>query len=119
MQGKTALAAALRGLDNIGPEPQTRTVGENGARTSSHPHDPPRAAPRVTPTPLEHELLTVHDAARFLNVTISWVYEHTRRKAEDRLPFVKLGKYIRFDQADLRAYVDRKRRAFGHPADRR
>ena len=55
------------------------------------------------------ELLTVHDAARFLNVSVSWVYEHTREDADDRLPFVKLGKYLRFDRADLRAYVDAKR----------
>ena len=55
------------------------------------------------------ELLTVHDAARFLNVSVSWVYEHTREDADDRLPFVKLGKYLRFDRADLRAYIDAKR----------
>ena len=55
------------------------------------------------------ELLTVHDAARFLNVSVSWVYEHTRDDADDRLPFVKLGKYLRFDRTDLRAYVDAKR----------
>ena len=55
------------------------------------------------------ELLTVHDAARFLNVSASWVYEHTREDADDRLPFVKLGKYLRFDARDLRAYVDSKR----------
>jgi len=55
------------------------------------------------------ELLTVHDAARFLNVSVSWVYEHTRDDAEDRLPFGKLGKYLRFDRTDLRAYVDAKR----------
>ena len=55
------------------------------------------------------ELLTVHDAARFLNVSVSWVYEHTREDADDRLPFVKLGKYLRFDIRDLRAYIDEKR----------
>jgi len=44
-------------------------------------------------------------------VTVSWVYEHTRDHAEDRLPFLKLGKYVRFDRADLRAYVDEKRRS--------
>jgi excisionase family DNA binding protein len=55
------------------------------------------------------ELLTIQDAARFLNVTVSWVYEHTRDDADDRLPFVKLGKYVRFDRTDLRAYVDAKR----------
>jgi excisionase family DNA binding protein len=57
------------------------------------------------------ELLTVHDAARFLNVSVSWIYEHTRHDTEDRLPFVKLGKYLRFDRTDLRAYVDAKRAA--------
>jgi excisionase family DNA binding protein len=57
----------------------------------------------------DEQLLTVHDTARFLNVSVSWVYEHTRDDADDRLPFVKLGKYLRFDCADLRAYVDAKR----------
>ena len=57
------------------------------------------------------ELLTVRDAARMLNVTASWVYEHTRDDVDDRLPFVKLGKYLRFDRRDLRAYVDAKRHA--------
>ncbi|MEP7305195.1 MAG: helix-turn-helix domain-containing protein [Acidobacteriota bacterium] len=57
----------------------------------------------------DEELLTVHDAARYLNVTVSWVYEHTREKQSGRLPFVKLGKYLRFDRRDLRAYVDAKR----------
>ena len=60
---------------------------------------------------LGDELLTVHDAARLLNVTASWVYEHTRDDVEDRLPFVKLGKYLRFDRTDLREYVDAKRHA--------
>jgi excisionase family DNA binding protein len=55
------------------------------------------------------ELLTVHDAARFLNVTVSWVYEHSRYDVDDRLPVLKVGKYLRFDRADLRAYVDAKR----------
>jgi hypothetical protein len=54
-------------------------------------------------------LLTVQDAARFLKVPVSWVYEHVRPEALDRLPCVKLGKYLRFDQRDLRAYVDGKR----------
>jgi excisionase family DNA binding protein len=52
-------------------------------------------------------LLTVVEAARFLNVTVSWVYEHDR--ADERLPVVKLGKYLRFDRRDLRAYIDSKR----------
>jgi excisionase family DNA binding protein len=57
------------------------------------------------------ELLTVREAARLLSVTVSWIYEHTRDDADDRLPCLRLGKYVRFDRADLRAYVDAKRRA--------
>ena len=68
---------------------------------------------------LGDELLTVNDAARFLRVTVSWVYEHTRDDAEDRLPFVKLGKYVRFDRTDLREYVDAKRHASRTGARRR
>ncbi len=70
---------------------------------------PARPSEADTSLAIGDELLTVHDAARFLNVSVSWVYEHTREGADDRLPFVKLGKYLRFDRADLRAYIDAKR----------
>ncbi len=59
----------------------------------------------------EDALLTVHETARYLKVSVTWVYEHVRPEAEDRLPFVKLGKYLRFDRRDLRAFVDTKRAA--------
>ena len=72
----------------------------------------------ITSTPMhsnsaenDNALLTVQDAARFLNVTVSWIYEHVRDDATDRLPVVKLGKYLRFDQRDLRDYIDAKRDA--------
>ena len=70
---------------------------------------PARPSEASTSFAIGDELLTVHDAARFLNVSVSWVYEHTRDDADDRLPFVKLGKYLRFDRTDLRAYIDAKR----------
>ena len=57
----------------------------------------------------DDSLLTPQDAARFLKVSVSWVYEHVRPEAQDRLPVVKLGKYLRFDARDLRAYIDAKR----------
>jgi excisionase family DNA binding protein len=55
------------------------------------------------------ELLTVEEAARLLKVPPSWIYDHVRPNAADRLPVVKLGKYLRFDARDLRAYIDAKR----------
>jgi excisionase family DNA binding protein len=59
--------------------------------------------------PGDDSLLTPQDAARFLKVSVSWVYEHVRPESPDRLPFVKLGKYLRFDSRDLRGYIDTKR----------
>lgn len=58
-------------------------------------------------------LLDVNGAARVLNVTVSWVYEHIRDDADDRVPHVKLGKYVRFHPADLRDFVNAKRRSTG------
>jgi excisionase family DNA binding protein len=57
------------------------------------------------------DLLTVQETARVLKVSVSWIYEHVRPDAEDRLPVVKLGKYLRFDRRDLLAYIDSKRAA--------
>jgi len=51
-------------------------------------------------------LLTVHEVAEFLRVPASWVYERTRRHGRDRLPHVKIGKYLRFRLSDLEAYLE-------------
>jgi excisionase family DNA binding protein len=64
------------------------------------------------------ELFTVHEAAQFLKVPVSWIYEHVRPESHDRLPFLKLGKYLRFDARDLRAYIDAKRNGSRHLSHR-
>ncbi len=56
------------------------------------------------------ELLTVDDIAAMLKVPKSWVYERTRRRGKDRLPFLKLGKYVRFEEGAVKAYLERQRR---------
>jgi excisionase family DNA binding protein len=92
----------------------------NRAPATLHDSSHETSAPeRATDHLLNDELLTVQDAARFLNVTVSWVYEHSREDAEDRLPFFKLGKYVRFNRADLCEFVDAKRRAGRAPYRRR
>ena len=61
-----------------------------------------------------HELLTVEEVAALLKVTRSWVYEHTRSRGtprSERLPHVKIGKYVRFDPRAVRAFLERKCRA--------
>ena len=58
-----------------------------------------------------HELLTVDDVAALLKVTRSWVYEHTRARGvprSERLPHIKVGKYVRFDARAVRAFLDKK-----------
>ena len=57
-----------------------------------------------------HSLLTAGELAHFLKVPRSWVYERTRRRGVDRLPFIKLGKYVRFDLNAVRAFLDRQRK---------
>jgi len=58
---------------------------------------------------VEHSLLTVEQVAELLHVPPSWVYERTRRRAEDRLPRFRLGKYWRFREADVLAWIERQR----------
>jgi excisionase family DNA binding protein len=56
-----------------------------------------------------HSLLTADELAQFLKVPRGWVYERTRRRGPDRLPFIKLGKYVRFDLNAVRVFLDRQR----------
>lgn len=58
-----------------------------------------------------HELLTVEDVAALLKVSKSWVYEHTRSRGiprAERLPHVKVGKYVRFEARALRAFIEKQ-----------
>lgn len=58
-----------------------------------------------------HELLTVHEVAALLKVSPSWVYEHTRSRGTtraERLPHVRIGKYVRFQPAAIQAFLERK-----------
>jgi len=43
------------------------------------------------------DLMTVEEVARRLKVPPSWIYRRTRLRGFDRMPHVKLGKYLRFD----------------------
>jgi excisionase family DNA binding protein len=63
-----------------------------------------------TPTRL-FELLTVADVAALLKVSKSWVYEHIRARGtsrSERLPHIKIGKYVRFDPQLVRAFLERR-----------
>jgi excisionase family DNA binding protein len=53
------------------------------------------------------DLMTVSEVAALLKVPVSWVYERTRRPGIEKLPHIKLGKYLRFDPVEVRAWVQR------------
>ncbi len=57
------------------------------------------------------ELLTVAELAQWLKVPPSWIYERTRRRDAERLPFIRLGKYLRFEETAVKAYLARQRRS--------
>lgn len=54
----------------------------------------------------QNALLTVQEVAQILKVPVSWVYEHTRAGCRDPLPYVKVGKYLRFLAADITSYLE-------------
>ena len=70
-----------------------------------------RSAPSTT-YPLEPEasperLLTVRDVAQRLNVRESWVYIQTEAS---QIPFVRIGRYLRFRPSDIDAYLRAQQR---------
>lgn len=52
------------------------------------------------------DLMTVAETARALNVPVSWVYERTRRRGKERIPHIKLGKYLRFELHVVRTWLN-------------
>lgn len=55
------------------------------------------------------ELLTIEELAATLKVKKSWIYGQTRRRAEDRIPQVRVGKYLRFKIDDVTAWLEKNR----------
>jgi excisionase family DNA binding protein len=76
--------------------------------------DSERTTTEHLPDAADLTLLTVGEVAALLKVSKSWVYEHTRSKGArgSGLPFVKIGKYVRFDVRQVREFLAaRTRRA--------
>jgi excisionase family DNA binding protein len=57
----------------------------------------------------EDILLTVDEVAEILRVPTSWVYGRTRERSKDRIPGFRLGKYWRFRQCEVLAWVESQR----------
>ena len=57
------------------------------------------------------DLMTVNEVAGLLKVPASWVYERTRRRGAERIPHMKLGKYLRFSMAEVKTWLQNLREA--------
>jgi excisionase family DNA binding protein len=53
------------------------------------------------------QLLTVGQVATLLNVPRKWVYRRVGLKPPEGIPHVKVGKYLRFRETDVRGYIER------------
>ena len=51
------------------------------------------------------QLLTVAEVAALLRVPVSWVYGRTRKRTLERLPGYRIGKYWRFREDEILAWV--------------
>lgn len=49
--------------------------------------------------------LTVHEVAELLQVPVSWVYGRVRKRSTEQLPGYRVGKYWRFREEEILAWV--------------
>ncbi len=55
-------------------------------------------------------ILTVGEVAALLKVPLSWIYDHCRLPAPEGLPHMKLGKYLRFREREVRDWLVKQQR---------
>lgn len=114
------LAVPPRSNDNYRAHDTQALLCPSGSQDalSSCRSDSPNAAPNRAATREYREndcsLLTVNDVATLLQVPVSWVYARTRKRSIERLPGIRLGKYWRFREEEIHAWVESQRR--GHRA---
>ena len=94
--------------------PMERTSGPHQAASlGAEDHSEPNAFEgKRNGATVEREnerLLTIHQVAELLHVPVSWVYGRTRKRSIERLPGIRLGKYWRFREEEIHAWVESQR----------
>ena len=69
--------------------------------TSSSVHAAKPLAATRGENDIQNRLLTIREVADLLHAPASWVYENTRQRSVNRIPGIRLGKYWRFERADV------------------
>jgi predicted DNA-binding transcriptional regulator AlpA len=62
------------------------------------------------------DLLEAKDVARLFKVKESWVRSATRSRARAPMPHVMVGRYVRFQEAAVRAWLETRKK--GYPVKR-
>ncbi|MEW5701576.1 MAG: helix-turn-helix domain-containing protein [Candidatus Zixiibacteriota bacterium] len=55
-----------------------------------------------------NRFLSVKELAEVLGVPVSWIYDRTRQGGPEQLPHYKVGKYVRFSEAEIEEYLKAK-----------
>ena len=63
---------------------------------------------------MELKLIGIKEMARKLDVPVSWLYSRTRTR---EIPFLKIGKYVKFSEAEVMEFL-KKQSELKHPTDR-
>lgn len=56
-------------------------------------------------TSLLNYLITPEELAQWLKVPLSWIYDRTRKSGPEKLPFYKIGRYLRFSIPEIEDYL--------------
>ena len=57
------------------------------------------------------QILTLKEVAERLKVSERWVYEKSRRRCQNPLPVIRIGRYLRFDWTSVSAWLRQQERA--------
>jgi excisionase family DNA binding protein len=52
------------------------------------------------------DILTPEELAKRLKVPLTWVYEKQRPKHKNPIPTLRIGRYLRFNWADVSAWLN-------------
>jgi len=52
------------------------------------------------------EILTPEETAELLRVSLTWLYEKSRRRQRNPLPVHRIGRYLRYRRSEVLAWFD-------------
>jgi predicted DNA-binding transcriptional regulator AlpA len=62
--------------------------------------------PFIVQSPIDpSQILTLAELAERLKVSERWVYEKSRRRCQNPLPCIRIGRYLRFDWLEVSAWL--------------